>query len=442
MTFRIFGDAGGSGQFTAGSDHASAPLASQSEARSTHPVLAPMKTPLEGIKVLDLSHALAGPHCSTLLADFGADVYKLETPGFGDIARAWGSPLPGDESSYFTALHRNKRGLSIDLKSEEGKALFFELAGKVDVILENFRVGALSKLGLGYEEVRKRNPGIVYCSISGFGQDGPYTHRAAMDLIVQAESGMISITGDEGTHGARCGVSIADLTAGMYAALGIVMALRVREKSGIGQHVDISMLEGQLSLLNVLISGYLADGEMPEPLGTAYKALAPYQTFRTATRDLALAVGSQKLWDIFCPAIGRPELTRHPDYATNIGRNQNRAAMIATLQETFLTRSYEEWEKILVDAGVPVGAVNRIDQVVEHPQVKARDAIVEQEHPRAGKVPMAGVAFRLSETPGGIRSPSPSLGEHSAQVLQELLGLPASKVDELIERGIVSGPKR
>lgn len=401
-----------------------------------------MKTPLEGIKVLDLSHALAGPHCSTLLADFGADVYKLETPGFGDIARAWGSPLPGDESSYFTALHRNKRGLSIDLKSEEGKALFFELAGKVDVILENFRVGALSKLGLGYEEVRKRNPGIVYCSISGFGQDGPYTHRAAMDLIVQAESGMISITGDEGTHGARCGVSIADLTAGMYAALGIVMALRVREKSGIGQHVDISMLEGQLSLLNVLISGYLADGEMPEPLGTAYKALAPYQTFRTATRDLALAVGSQKLWDIFCPAIGRPELTRHPDYATNIGRNQNRAAMIATLQETFLTRSYEEWEKILVDAGVPVGAVNRIDQVVEHPQVKARDAIVEQEHPRAGRVPMAGVAFRLSETPGGIRSPSPSLGEHSAQVLQELLGLPASKVDELIERGIVSGPKR
>jgi len=400
-----------------------------------------MKTPLEGIKVLDLSHALAGPHCSTLLADFGAEVYKLETPGFGDIARAWGAPLPGDESSYFTSLHRNKRGLSIDLKSEEGKALFFELAGKVDVILENFRVGALKKLGLGYEEGRKRNPGIVYCSISGFGQDGPYTHRAAMDLIVQAESGMISITGEEGGRGVRCGVSIADLTAGMYAALGIVMALRVKEKTGIGQHIDISMLEGQLSLLNVLIAGYLADGEMPEPLGTAYKALAPYQTFRTATRDLALAVGSQKLWEIFCPAIGRPELTNHPDYATNHGRNKNRAAMIATLQETFLTRSYEEWEKILTDAGVPVGAVNKIDQVVEHPQVKARGAIVEQDHPRAGRVPMTGVPFRLSETPGAIRSPSPSLGEHSAEVLQELLGMPAEQVDALIDRGIVSGPK-
>ncbi len=400
-----------------------------------------MKTPLEGIKVLDLSHALAGPHCSTLLADFGADVYKLETPGFGDIARAWGSPLPGDESSYFTSLHRNKRGLSIDLKSEEGKALFFELAGKVDVILENFRVGALRRLGLGYEEVRKRNPGIVYCSISGFGQDGPYTDRAAMDLIVQAESGMISITGDEGTHGARCGVSIADLTAGMYAALGIVMAMRVREKTGVGQHVDISMLEGQLSLLNVLIAGYMADGEMPEPLGTAYKALAPYQTFRTATRDLAIAVGSQKLWDIFCPAIGRPELTRHPHYATNIGRNQNREAMIATLQETFLTRSYEEWEKILVDAGVPVGAVNKIDQVVAHPQVRARGAIVEQEHPRAGKVPMMGVPFRLSETPGAIRSPSPSLGEHTAEVLRELLGLSDAQVGDLAARGIVVSPK-
>jgi len=400
-----------------------------------------MKTPLEGIKVLDLSHALAGPHCSTLLADFGADVYKLETPGFGDIARAWGSPLPGEESSYFTSLHRNKRGLSIDLKSEEGKALFFELAGKVDVILENFRVGALRKLGLGYEEVRKRNPGIVYCSISGFGQDGPYTDRAAMDLIVQAESGMISITGEEGGRGVRCGISIADLTAGMYAALGIVMAMRVREKTGIGQHVDISMLEGQLSLLNVLIAGYMADGEMPEPLGTAYKALAPYQTFRTATRDLAIAVGSQKLWDIFCPAIGRPDLTRHPDYATNMGRNQNREAMIATLQETFLTRSYEDWERILVEAGVPVGAVNKIDQVVAHPQVRARGAIIEQEHPRAGSVPMAGIPFRLSETPGAIRSPSPSHGEHSAQVLHELLGMPAARIEELMDRGIVSGPR-
>lgn len=400
-----------------------------------------MKTPLEGIKVLDLSHALAGPHCSTLLADFGAEVYKLETPGAGDIARAWGVPLEGGENTYFTSLHRNKKGLSINLKSEEGKALFFELAGKVDVILENFRVGALKKLGLGYEAVRQHNPGIVYCSVSGFGQDGPYTHRAAMDLIVQAESGMISITGEPGGRGVRCGVSIADLTAGMYAALGIVMALRVKERTGIGQHIDVSMLEGQLSLMNVLLAGYMADGEIPAPLGTAYKALLPYQTFQTATRDLAIAVGSQKLWKIFCPVIGRDDLTDHPKYRTNVERTQNRPELIATLQETFLTRSYEEWEKILVGAGVPMGAVNTIDQVIAHPQVKARGSIVEQDHPRAGKVPMGGVPFRLSETPGAVRLPSPSLGEHSAEVLSSLLGLPADRINALIDSGVVSGPK-
>jgi len=199
-----------------------------------------MKMPLEDVIVLDLSHALAGPHCSTLLADFGAQVIKLETPGAGDIARAWGAPLPGGENSYFVGLHRNKRGISIDLKSAEGKELFFRLAEKADVVLENFRPGALEKLGLGYEAVKVRNPGIIYTSVSGFGQDGPYRDRAAMDLIVQAESGMISITGEEGGHGVRCGVSIADLTAGMYAAYGTMLALRVKEKTGQGQRVDVS----------------------------------------------------------------------------------------------------------------------------------------------------------------------------------------------------------
>ena len=260
-----------------------------------------MKMPLENVTVLDLSHALAGPHCSTLLADFGAQVIKLETPGAGDIARAWGVPLPGGENTYFVGLHRNKQGVSIDLKTDEGKALFFRLAEKADVLLENFRPGALEKLGLGYEAVKARNPGIVYCSVSGFGQDGPYRDRAALDLIVQAESGLISVTGEAGSHGSRCGVSIADLTAGMYAAFGILLALRVKERTGEGQRVDVSMLEGQMSLLNVMISAYLADHEIPVPMGTAYKALLPYQTFRTQTRDLALAVGSHKLWKVFCP---------------------------------------------------------------------------------------------------------------------------------------------
>jgi formyl-CoA transferase/CoA:oxalate CoA-transferase len=396
-----------------------------------------MKMPLEDVTVLDLSHALAGPHCSTMLADFGAHVIKLETPGSGDIARAWGSPLPGGENSYFVGLHRNKKGIAIDLKSAEGKELFFRLVEKADVVLENFRPGALEKLGLGYEQARARNRGIIYCSVSGFGQDGPYRERAALDLILQAESGMISVTGEEGGHGVRCGVSIADLTAGMYAGFGIVMALRVKDKTGEGQRIDVSMLEGQMSLLNVMISGFLADGEMPRPMGTAYKALLPYQTFRTQTRDLALAVGSEKLWKIFCPAIGRPDLTDDPRFRTNRERSQNRAALIAILQEVFLTRSFEAWEAVLLAVGVPVGAINTIDQLIEHPQVKARGSIVDMAHPRAGPVRVVGVPVRLSATPGAVRTPSPRLGEHTAETLRSVLGLGEDEVARLIREQIV-----
>jgi crotonobetainyl-CoA:carnitine CoA-transferase CaiB-like acyl-CoA transferase len=396
-----------------------------------------MKMPLEDVTVLDLSHALAGPHCSTMLADFGARVIKLETPGAGDIARAWGSPLPGGENSYFVSLHRNKQGISIDLKTAEGKELFFKLVEKADVVLENFRPGALEKLGLGYERARERNPGIIYCSVSGFGQDGPYRERAALDLILQAESGMISVTGEEGGHGVRCGVSIADLTAGMYAGFGIVMALRVKDKTGEGQRIDVSMLEGQMSLLNIMISGYLADKELPRPMGTAYKALLPYQTFRTQTRDLALAVGSEKLWKIFCPVIGRPDLTDDPRFRTNQQRAQNRAVLIDILQQVFLTRSFEAWEAVLLEAGVPVGAINDIAQLVDHPQVKARGTLVEMEHPRAGPVKVVGVPVRLSRTPGAIRSPSPRLGEHTEATLRAVLGLPEAEIERLVRERIV-----
>jgi formyl-CoA transferase/CoA:oxalate CoA-transferase len=398
-----------------------------------------MKMPLEDVVVLDLSHALAGPHCSTMLADYGAQVYKLETPGSGDIARAWGTPLGGGESSYFASLHRNKKGLSIDLKTAQGKELFMRLAEKADVILENFRVGALEKLGLGYEAVRARNPGIVYCSVSGFGQDGPYRDRAALDLILQAESGMISITGEEGGSGVRCGVSIADLAAGMYAAYGIMLALRVKEKTGAGQRVDVSMLEGQLSLLNIMIATYMADRELPVPMGTAYKALLPYQTFRTQTRDLALAVGSQKLWKVFGPAIGRPDMVDDARFATNRDRVKNRAALIDIIQQVMLTRSYEDWERTFLAAGIPVGAINDIGQVIDHPQVKARGAIVEVDHPRAGRVGMAGVPVKLGATPGSIRSPSPALGEHTAQTLQTLLGMGAEEIAALARAGVVTG---
>lgn len=400
-----------------------------------------MKMPLEDVIVLDLSHALAGPHCSTMLADYGAQVIKLETPGSGDIARAWGSPMPGGENSYFVALHRNKRGIAIDLKTAEGKELFFKLVEKADVVLENFRPGALERLGLGYENAKARNPGIIYCSVSGFGQDGPYRERAALDLILQAESGMISVTGEEGGAGVRCGVSIADLTAGMYAGFGIMMALRVKDKTGEGQRIDVSMLEGQLSLLNIMISGYLTDHEPPRPMGTAYKALLPYQTFRTQTRDLALAVGSEKLWKVFCPVLGRPDLIDDPRFRTNQQRAQNRAALIDILQQVFLTRSFEEWEAGLLAAGVPVGAINNIEDLVDHPQVKARGAMVEMDHPRAGPVKVVGVPVRLSKTPGAVRTPSPQLGEHTEETLRTVLGLSEAEVQRLVATRIVQSAK-
>jgi len=379
--------------------------------------------PLEDVKVLDLSHALAGPFCSTMLADYGAQVIKIEPPERGDISRAWGSPLPGGETAYFTSLHRNKRGIVLDFKNPAGCETFLRLVEKCDVVLENYRVGVLNRLGLGYEVAKKRNPGIVFCSISGFGQDGPYRDRAALDLIVQAESGMISVTGEPGSSGARAGTSIADLTAGMNAAFGIMLALRVKEKTGEGQYVDVSMLEGQLGLLGTMIGSYLTDGVVPEPMGTAYKALLPYQTFRTKTRDLALAVGSEKLWQVFCPLIGRPDMTNDPRFNSNRNRDINRAQLIDQLQQVFLTRTYEEWEKLLVDNGIPMGAINNLAEAVNHPQVQARGALVEVEHPVAGRMKMVGAPVRLSATPGGVRTPSPTLGQHTDEVLREVLSL-------------------
>ena len=390
-----------------------------------------MILPLEDIKVLDLSHALAGPFCSTMLADYGAEVIKIEPPGPGDIARAWGTPMPGGETAYFVSLHRNTKGMVLDLKHPEGKELFLRMVERCDVVLENYRVGTLQKLGIDYEAAKQRNPAIVYCSISGFGQDGPYRDRAALDLILQAESGMISVTGEAGSGGARAGVSIADLTAGMNAAYAILLALRVKERTGRGQSIDVSMMEGQLALLGTMIGSYLANGEVPAPMGTAYKALLPYQTFRTKTRDLALAVGSEKLWKLFCPLIGRPELASDPRYHSNGARDANRDSLIATLQAVFLTRSYEEWEALLVKGGVPVGTVNTLAEAVHHPQVKARGSLVEMDHPSVGKVPVVGVPARLSATPGSVRTPSPTLGQHTDEVLRQLLGLGAPELAAL-----------
>jgi crotonobetainyl-CoA:carnitine CoA-transferase CaiB-like acyl-CoA transferase len=398
-----------------------------------------MARPLDDITVLDLTHALAGPFCSTMLADYGANVIKLEPPGAGDLARVWGAPVPGPDFSYFVTIHRNKRSIVVDLKKPEGKALFFKLVEKADVVIENFRVGALNRLGLGYEEAKKRNRGIIYCSVSGFGQDGPYRDRAALDLILQAESGMISVTGEAGGRGVRCGVSIADLAAGMNAAYGVMLAIRMREKTGEGQHVDVSMMEGQLALLCTTIGNFYANGELPKPQGTAYPVVVPYQTFQTKTRDLAIAIAGQKLWKIMCPIIGAPELTDDPLYATGPLRMKNRVPLIEKLQAIFITKSYEEWEKLLLDNNVPVGAINDIAQVVEHPQVKARGAIIETQHPKAGKVKQVRSPLRLPAMQDMPNTPAPLHGEHSSAILREVLNLSDAEIAALKQAGAVGG---
>jgi crotonobetainyl-CoA:carnitine CoA-transferase CaiB-like acyl-CoA transferase len=395
-----------------------------------------MRAALGDIVVLDLSHALAGPFASTMLGDYGAEIIKIE-PLDGELARAWGPPFYGDESAYFVNLNRNKKSIALDLKHPDGKAIFFKLLERADVVLENMRVGTVAALGIDYERARERQPGIIYCSISGFGQDGPYSKRAAFDLVVQAESGMISVTGEPGGRGVRAGVSIADITAGMYAAFGILTALHARQTTGRGQFIDVSMLEGQLGILSGMIGAYLADGIVPGPLGTAYGALLPYQTFRTKTRDIAIGVGSDKLWRTFCPLLGLDALTDDPRYVTNAARNANRPSLVAALQDAFLTRTYEEWEALLLPAGVPMGAVNTLDAVVAHPQVVARGALVESTHPAAGTINMTGPPVRLSETPGSVRSPAPLLGEHTDEILRGRLGLSNDEIGQLRSAGVI-----
>jgi crotonobetainyl-CoA:carnitine CoA-transferase CaiB-like acyl-CoA transferase len=391
---------------------------------------------LANLVVLDLSHALAGPFASTMLADYGAEVIKIE-PLEGEISRGWGPPFYGGESAYFVNLNRNKKSVAIDLKHPDGKALFLRLLEQCDVVLENMRVGTVRKLGIDYERARERHPGIIYCSISGFGQDGPYRDRAALDLVVQAESGMMSVTGESGGRGVRAGVSIADITAGMYAAFGILAALHARQTTGRGQFIDVSMLDGQLGLLSGMIGAFLADGIVPGPLGTAYGALLPYQTFRTKTRDIAIGIGSDKLWRTFCPLIGLPQLADDPRYVTNAARNANRPSLIATLQDAFLTRSYEAWEAILMPAGVPMGAINTLDAVVAHPQVAARGALVESTHPVAGTTRMTAPPVRMSETPGSVRTPAPLLGQHTAEVLRQRLALDDEEIARLQRAGVI-----
>jgi formyl-CoA transferase/CoA:oxalate CoA-transferase len=396
--------------------------------------------PLEGIRVLDFSHALAGPYCTLLLADYGAEVFKLEARS-GDMGRGWGPPFAGEESSFFLGLNRGKRGVSIDLKQPEGLDLCLRLIDRMDVLIENFRPGAMDRIGLGYESVRKRNPRLVYCSISGYGQDGPSRGDAAMDLVMQASSGLLSVTGTPQGESVRCGYGVTDVTAGLFAVTGILLALRARERSGIGQFVDVSMLDGMISTMTSNYAGYLGSGVVPGPMGTAFPTVVPYRVYQAKDREVAVAVGSEKLWSAFCCAIERPDLEKHPDYETNAKRVGNRAALEPLLEDVFRRRPGRDWIGRLQAAGIPASLVRNFQEVVEDPHCEARSLFPALDHPTAGRHRVTGTPVKLSATPGAPGEPAPRLGQHTSDVLKEMLGLDDGAIFALLARHVIFDPE-
>jgi crotonobetainyl-CoA:carnitine CoA-transferase CaiB-like acyl-CoA transferase len=394
-------------------------------------------TALGGLRVLDFSHALAGPYCTMLLSTYGAEICKVESRQGGDMGRGWGPPFQGGESSFFLGLNRGKLGVSIDLKQPEGIELCLQLAEQADVLLENFRPGTMERLGLGYTAVSARNPRIIYCAISGYGQDGPSRDEAAMDVIVQSSSGLISVTGTTEGQQVRCGYGISDITAGMFSVIGILLALRARERTGRGQFVDVSMLDGMISAMSSNFSTFLGSGELPFPMGTAFPTVVPYQVIPAADRGVAIAVGSEKLWAAFTVAIGRPDLAEHQDFASNADRIRNRVALDRALEEAFAQHTGEEWIPRLRAAGIPCSLVRRFDEVVADPQTAVRQMFPELNHPTAGPHRVTGAPVKLSETPPSIEHPAPCLGEHTHTALRSWLGLSAAALEDLEQRGVV-----
>ncbi len=393
--------------------------------------------PLEDIRIIDFSHALAGPYCTLVFAEYGARVYKLEAPGGGDMGRGWGPPFAGDQASYFLGLNRGKDGVSINLKQPAGVDLCRRLISKMDVLVENFRPGTMDRLGLGYEQLREEHPRLIYCSISGYGQNGPARDEAAMDLVVQCSSGLVSMTGTENGQLVRSGYSVADVTAGMFAVIGILMALRHRDRTGLGQFVDVSMFDTLISAMSSNFMNYLGSGIDPRPMGTAFATIVPYRVFDGLDRSFALAVGSEKLWSAFCQVIERPDLESHPDYAVNSSRVANRKTLEPLLQEIFAARPAADWISRLHAVGIPCSLVRTFSEVVEDPQSAVREMFPILDHPTAGLHRVTGRPVKLSATPGENTKSAPLLGEHTRRTLTDLLSLDPSTIDELMGKGVI-----
>jgi CoA:oxalate CoA-transferase len=386
--------------------------------------------PFDDLVVLDLTRVLAGPYAAMMLADYGADVIKIETPDSGDDSRAFG-PFVGTESAYFMSLNRGKRSMTLNLKAPEAVALFKDMVAKADIVLENYRPGTMEKFGLGYDVLKQLNPGLIYVSCSGFGQTGPYTKKPAYDVIVQGMGGIMSITGQEGGEPTKAGASIGDIAAGLFTMIGVTTALHARQRTGHGQMVDVAMLDCQVAILENAIARYVTSGTVPGPIGNRHSSITPFDAFKAEDGYIIIAVGNDRLWSGFCRLVGRAELIEDERFKTNSARTRNQPQLKAVLNQIFPARTVAQWIAVLDGAGIPCGPINTIDRLLEDPQVKARDMVVDVEHPVAGHLRMPGLPIKLSETPGEVRRPAPLLGQHTAEVLAELLGFDDGRVDAL-----------
>jgi len=401
-----------------------------------------MSGPLEGIRVLDLTWVLAGPFASMILGDLGAEVIKVERPPYGDAARTTG-PIVNGESCYFFSINRGKKSICLDLKAERGKELFLRLVDLSDVVMENFTPGSMDKLSLGYDVLQKRNPRLIYAATSGFGQTGPERLRPALDIVVQGMGGVMSITGEPGGPPLRPGLSLGDIAAGLYTAIGVLAALHERERSGQGQMIDIAMLDCQIAILENAFIRYFATGELPKPIGSRHPLATPFQAF--PTRDgwivLALSWGVENQWELFCATMGRVDLIDDPRFDTAALRTEHHAELEPILNEAMRQKSTSEWLREFDAIGLPCGPLNNIAQAAEQPQVAARRMLVEVEHPRIGRLKLPDTPVKLSRTPGGIKGPSPALGQDTYAVLASLLGLSAEELAELAAAGVIVGPR-
>ncbi|MBL6750672.1 MAG: CoA transferase [Nevskia sp.] len=405
---------------------------------------------LEGVRVLDLSRVLAGPWCTQILGDFGADVIKVELPGMGDDTRAWGPPfLPADpanpdvrgESAYYVCCNRNKRSVAIDLSRPEGAGLIRKLAAGAHVVIENFRVGGLKKYGLDYPSLAAVNPRLVYCSITGFGQNGPYAERAGYDFLAQAGGGLMSVTGEPGGTPVKAGIPVADLSTGMYATVSVLVALRHAERTGVGQHLDCSLLDTQISMLGNQALNWLIGGVVPGLMGNAHPSIVPYRTFKAADAEVVVGVGNDAQFQSLCAAIGRMDLAQDERYSRNPARVKNRVALEAELQRIIGQQSSAELIGKLAAAGVPAGPVNTIDKVFADPFVEARQVVQRFERDDGVSIPTVAFPGKLSATPADYRREPPRLGQHTFEALGEWLELSADELGRLERAGVIAGRK-